>query len=477
MSVKSLMKVVIARESVSLDVQFIHSSERTQFRPYFSLRIPFHPSLFLAIDLMATPALDVITKFSLSLSPFSPISLFSLSSLFCVSDNRIRSDIEFVVQQQEDDDEMQIPHPDDDFDAPVVDDRPSFTWAVENSKIPNEYMVSDIFNVAGYKWQIFIFPKGNNIPSHLSIYLDVVHPQTLPYGWRRGVHLGFTVVDQNNRESSFRKETQHQFNARESVWGFTDFMLVDKLHDPSSGFLIDDFFIVEVDVKVLDYWSHDSKKETGYVGLKNQGVTCYMNSLLQMLYNIPYFRKAVYHMPITENDVPFRSIPLALQTIFYSLQYSDISVPTEQLTVSFGLDLHSFVKHDVQEFSRFLCEKLEEIMKGTVVEGTIQQLFEGYFVTNIECINVDYKSTSKQSFYDLQLDVKGCRDVYASFDKYVEVEYLDYKYDTEDYGLQDVRKGYLFIDFPPVLQLQLNRFEYDFVQGTMVKCDGPSKYV
>lgn len=39
---------------------------------------------------------------------------------------------------------------------------------------------------------------------------------------------------------------------------------------------------------------------------------------------------------------------------------------------------------------------------------------------------------------DLQLDVKGCRDVYASFDKYVEVESLegDNKYHAERYGLQ-----------------------------------------
>lgn len=39
---------------------------------------------------------------------------------------------------------------------------------------------------------------------------------------------------------------------------------------------------------------------------------------------------------------------------------------------------------------------------------------------------------------DLQLDVKGCHDVYASFDKYVEVEHLDgdNKYHAEQYGLQ-----------------------------------------
>ena len=39
---------------------------------------------------------------------------------------------------------------------------------------------------------------------------------------------------------------------------------------------------------------------------------------------------------------------------------------------------------------------------------------------------------------DLQLDVKGCRDIYASFDKYVEVEPLegDNKYHAEEHRLQ-----------------------------------------
>ena len=37
--------------------------------------------------------------------------------------------------------------------------------------------------------------------------------------------------------------------------------------------------------------SYDSKKETGMVGLKNQGATCYLNSLLQSLYFTNAFRK------------------------------------------------------------------------------------------------------------------------------------------------------------------------------------------
>ncbi|XP_055831418.1 ubiquitin C-terminal hydrolase 12-like isoform X2 [Solanum dulcamara] len=362
-------------------------------------------------------------------------------------------------------------------EGPQVDDPPSarFAWTIENfSRLNVKKLYSEVFNVGGYKWRILIFPKGNNA-DQLSLYLDVADSPSLPYGWSRYAHFSLAVLNQVHNKFTVRKDTQHQFNARESDWGFTSFMPLSELYDPSRGYIMDDTVIVEADVsvrRVADYWSHDSKKETGCVGLKNQGATCYMNSLLQTLYHISYFRKAVYHMPTTENDNPSGSIPLALQSLFYKLQYSDISVATKELTKSFGWDSNeSFMQHDVQELNRVLCEKLEDKMKGTVVEGTIQQLFEGHHMNYIECINVDYRSTRKESFYDLQLDVKGCRDVYASFDKYVEVERLegDNKYHAEKYGLQDARKGVLFVDFPPVLQLQLKRFEYDFARDTMVK--------
>lgn len=52
-------------------------------------------------------------------------------------------------------------------------------------------------------------------------------------------------------------------------------------------------FEVKVNADAPHGVSWDSKKHTGYVGLKNQGATCYMNSLLQVLARI------VVHMSIS----------------------------------------------------------------------------------------------------------------------------------------------------------------------------------
>lgn len=48
---------------------------------------------------------------------------------------------------------------------------------------------------------------------------------------------------------------------------------------------------------------------------------------------------------------------------------------------------------------------IHHLFQGTVVEGTIQQLFEGHHMNYIECINVDYKSTRKESFYGIPQDL------------------------------------------------------------------------
>jgi hypothetical protein len=62
-----------------------------------------------------------------------------------------------------------------------------------------------------------------------------------------------------------------------------------------------------------------------------------------------------------------------------------------------------------------------------------------WYQVHISCVSFFIAGIMRYyDFADLQLDVKGCRDVYASFDKYVEVERLegDNKYHAENHGLQ-----------------------------------------
>lgn len=208
--------------------------------------------------------------------------------------------------------------------------------------------------------------------------------------------------------------------------------------------------------------SEGSKEKFGYVGMVNEGTTCYLNSLLQTLYHITAFRKAVYLLPTAEDETS--TIPVCLQRVFYCLQEKTQAVSTRELLSSFGWGLEELnTQHDVQEFNCVLSDTLDRKMKGTEVEGTCARLFEGVMTNFIECLNVDYKSTREEKFIDLQLNVKGCSSLMESFSKYLEVEELkgDDLYDAEGYGKQEAKKGISFRRLPPVLQLQLKRFEYD----------------
>jgi hypothetical protein len=141
---------------------------------------------------------------------------------------------------------------------------------------------------------------------------------------------------------------------------------------------------------------------------------------------------------------------------------------------------------------------------------------------------VDYESKREEDFYDVQLDVKDCPDIYASLEKYttkgmkchhiiVMVQlrftssiptfsnlvssiflnlYLSYyhyysflvilmhasthhhtielldgenQYDAGECGKQDAEKGVTFTKFPPVLTIHLKRFDFDLQRMAFTK--------
>ncbi|EFJ41244.1 hypothetical protein VOLCADRAFT_40312, partial [Volvox carteri f. nagariensis] len=347
-------------------------------------------------------------------------------------------------------------------------------WELRNFLKLTDKQTSETFEIGTYLWCLLCFPRQNMQPwRHVSLFLEYPEAHYTPVNLSPKASFKLFIKNHKDSTKDFTKEASHTFTQDQVDWGFSQMLQLTDISVVSGYLREDGAMVVRVEITIQrdERYLYDSRTETGYVGLKNQGATCYMNSLLQYLYNLPFFRKAVYHMPVPENEEPSKSLPVALQSLFYRLQYARGPVSTKELTKSFGWNTYdAFMQHDVQELNRVLCEKLEEKMKNTKVEKTINELFEGHTYSFIECINVSYKSTRKESFMDLQLDVKGCRNIYDSFDKYTEVEVLNgpNQYKTDDYGMQDARKGILFEDFPPVLQLQLKRFEYDCQRDAMI---------
>ena len=107
-----------------------------------------------------------------------------------------------------------------------------------------------------------------------------------------GVRLNLTWLTFCVRAWLYHADTAHLFEGKENDWGFTHFAQLSDL-DEAHGFVQNDSLKLQVKIAVEhpDSYLYNSKRETGFVGLKNQGATCYMNSLLQTLYNINFFRQ------------------------------------------------------------------------------------------------------------------------------------------------------------------------------------------
>lgn len=64
------------------------------------------------------------------------------------------------------------------------------------------------------------------------------------------------------------------------------------------------------------------KARCGFVGMRNLGATCYMNSLLQHLFNVHEFRRGILQAPLEQTDKG-GSLMYQLQSLFGYLQESE----------------------------------------------------------------------------------------------------------------------------------------------------------
>lgn len=397
--------------------------------------------------------------------------------------------------------------------------------------------------IGGYKWRIFLYPRGNQQNSDLSVYIECGGPLTPAdagdaaparprrvNAWSRPTAFKIVLLlppgsagdGDAGRPAEYVKDATHVFTPKESDWGFKDFYALSAVR-PARGVPLAHAPPLRIEahvqlvtsigpITVLPDW--DSRAETGYVGLRNQGATCYLNSLLQMLYCLPGFRRLVYALPIPppEGTPGAEKVPAAiyqcheLQKVFHGLQTALGAVRTKRLTESFGWNsAELFQQHDAQELNRILCDRLSfaatsrslraaagaspdggvEVPAaapaggdGTTAAGLsaeagepsqtkdfVATLFQGRTANVIRCLDVPYVSEMRECFFDISLTVSGLKGVLEAFAAYTQVEMMDGDNCVRADGyeeLQRAEKGAQFLSLPPVLQLHLKRFDYDF---------------
>lgn len=152
--------------------------------------------------------------------------------------------------------------------------------------------------------RILLFPFGNNV-DQCSIYLEHgFEPSEIPEDWSCCVQFALVLWNPNDPTIFTHHSAHHRFTKEESDWGFTKFLESRRMYaawDNSDRPMIENdcanitVYVRHVEDETGVLWhnfnNYDSKKETGFVGLKNQGATCYLNSLLQSLYLTNGFRK------------------------------------------------------------------------------------------------------------------------------------------------------------------------------------------
>lgn len=214
----------------------------------------------------------------------------------------------------------------------------------------------------------------------------------------------------------------------------------------------------EFNIDPSQYHSSNSS----HTGLINQGVTCFLNSVLQQLFNIPELRQVIIKY---KGDDHFL---LELKDLFYRLQIfkqkscSTVNF-TKTLTNSNGSLFDISHEQDACEFTQFMLDKLEKLDKDL-----IRKLFITQIDSKITGITENYESTSTQEFSIIPLPISNIHSssLEDSFGQFSQTDRIpSYKPDNSDHCIE-VNKDIIISNLPQYLLIQLNRFGFDQNRAT-----------
>ncbi|CAG8616951.1 1281_t:CDS:10 [Funneliformis mosseae] len=224
-------------------------------------------------------------------------------------------------------------------------------------------------------------------------------------------------------------------------------------------------------------------------GLQNLGNTCFMNSVLQALFNSAEFRRRILQASTTKSKT---STIYQLQLCFACMIFSKKSYfsPSALLeTLPSWLnngrqqDCHEFLKQIEEESKKTSNKQLrlesEEEGISTVLEDMTDvpiSPFGGKMENIIMCMECGKKSKTKEGFHDLSLSLKVDTSDNLSFSDLLSgfLSDEDLKGENQYFcercgGLRDAKKLTRIITPPRYLILSLNRFEYDVKYARRIK--------
>ncbi|KAI7625298.1 hypothetical protein KC343_g6694, partial [Hortaea werneckii] len=205
-----------------------------------------------------------------------------------------------------------------------------------------------------------------------------------------------------------------------------------------------------------------------HAGLTNLGMTCYMNSLLQQLFNNFVLRKFVFESPIV--DIQKQGFLVCVQRLFAQMQ-DGVQPYTTTHELAEYLDIAIGNQEDVHTFYGTFLNCLEESMPDQEHKKALASCYSGSFLSQIRgaCGHV---STSTEPFNDLSITVKNKATLFESLSEFVQGEPMQgankYRCQTCDTGsgrLVDAMKRTCLDRVPDHLTFCLKRFTFESMMG------------
>nr|XP_008359952.1 MATH domain and coiled-coil domain-containing protein At3g58210-like [Malus domestica] len=126
-------------------------------------------------------------------------------------------------------------------------------WNVENFSKLDAILDSEPFTVGNKKWKIVLHPKGdsNGKGTHISLFLALADPETLPPRSKTCVEFSLRIVYRMNRKTNHcQKATNQWFDASSPSWGWSHFIALDTFSKAGKGDFVKDTCLVEAEVTV-----------------------------------------------------------------------------------------------------------------------------------------------------------------------------------------------------------------------------------